>query len=277
MEIKLDMHVHAIDANPTQESIEREAIIVRKIVDTAAARGVAGIVSTDFGHMESSKILADNLKLSDGRWVFDENYERIRVDESTISIMHPTYQNPVRVGFGEEIGTGQGEILGLFIKDSILPEMDIKDTIDDIAQQGGIIGFPHPLATFPGAGGIGKKMLVDLVDYCRKNDYPAVIEVMNGNLAWPLSWFDYRAEKLAENFGEVQIGNSDARGFFKQQYERVGSVYTKFIYYLNEISKDSIREYIKNKGLTEICGERNNIFSVGWMMKGVVLDKICGR
>jgi len=47
---------------------------------------------------------------------------------------------------GEEIDTGQGEIIGLFLKQRIRPMQGMKDTIGEIKSQGGLVYLPHPLA-----------------------------------------------------------------------------------------------------------------------------------
>ncbi len=47
---------------------------------------------------------------------------------------------------GEEIDTGQGEIIGLFLKQRIRPMQGMEDTIGEIGSQGGLAYLPHPLS-----------------------------------------------------------------------------------------------------------------------------------
>lgn len=73
---------------------------------------------------------------------------------------------------GEEINTTQGEIIGLFLKSKIEPNQNIKDTIDQIKQQGGIVYVPHPFETV--RSGITKETLETI-----KQDVD-IIESANG-------------------------------------------------------------------------------------------------
>jgi predicted metal-dependent phosphoesterase TrpH len=45
---------------------------------------------------------------------------------------------------GEEIQTGKGEIVGLFLTKKIEPHLGIKKTIAEIREQGGLVYIPHP-------------------------------------------------------------------------------------------------------------------------------------
>ena len=47
---------------------------------------------------------------------------------------------------GEEIDTGQGEIIGLFLEQRIRPMQGMEDTIGEIGSQGGLVYLPHPLS-----------------------------------------------------------------------------------------------------------------------------------
>ncbi len=53
---------------------------------------------------------------------------------------------PFSVIPGEEVDTGQGEIIGLFLRQRIRPMQGIKDTIGEIRSQGGLVYLPHPLS-----------------------------------------------------------------------------------------------------------------------------------
>lgn len=45
---------------------------------------------------------------------------------------------------GEEIKTKEGEIIGLFLNETIPEGLEIEETIDKIKKQGGLIYVPHP-------------------------------------------------------------------------------------------------------------------------------------
>lgn len=258
--MKIDFHTHVLPATLTEEIRKKEAYRVKKIADYAAAKGLDAIVLTDFGHTEGFNILYNNFK-ENGKWLFDKGYE-LNKQESAVQISSSKYKKPLKVFLGEEIPTKQGEILGCFIKEYIRPGRGIDETIETINNQGGIVIFPHSLATLPGMGGIGEE---ELRTQLSKEDYTKAVEVFNGQLAFPASYFDKRAKAIAEELNAFQVGNSDARGYYKNEYERVGSVYTDFIN-LHGMSKESVIEYIKDKRETEIKGEYNSLGNVTKMI-----------
>ncbi len=49
-----------------------------------------------------------------------------------------------RVIVGEEIGTADGEIIGLFISELVPPGLSALETIDRVKDQGGLVCIPHP-------------------------------------------------------------------------------------------------------------------------------------
>jgi predicted metal-dependent phosphoesterase TrpH len=51
----------------------------------------------------------------------------------------------------EEIMTGQGEIVGLFLTDCVPGFLDIRETLDIIHDQGGLALVPHPFCFFRGS------------------------------------------------------------------------------------------------------------------------------
>ncbi len=54
-------------------------------------------------------------------------------------------QNGVKVIVGEEVKTaGQGEVIGLFIKEKIPRGLSLRETIAEIRSQGGLVYVPHP-------------------------------------------------------------------------------------------------------------------------------------
>lgn len=51
---------------------------------------------------------------------------------------------PSRIIVGEEISTSDGELLGLFLNETIPPNLSAKESIDIIKAQGGLAIAPHP-------------------------------------------------------------------------------------------------------------------------------------
>jgi predicted metal-dependent phosphoesterase TrpH len=55
---------------------------------------------------------------------------------------------PFTVIVSEEIESTEGEIMGLFLEETIPPGMSPEDTIFTIRQQGGLVCIPHPFEVF---------------------------------------------------------------------------------------------------------------------------------
>lgn len=50
----------------------------------------------------------------------------------------------LRVIVAEEIKTREGEIIGYFLTEQIPPALSVRDTIQEIRRQGGLVSIPHP-------------------------------------------------------------------------------------------------------------------------------------
>lgn len=106
----------------------------------------------------------------------------------------------VRVIVGEEVKTSQGEIIGLFLEETIPAGMSFAETIAAIREQHGIVYVPHPfdrLHTVPGARLL--RAHVDDID---------VVEVFNSRLAFP--GFNELAERFAQRYRLPAASGSDA-------------------------------------------------------------------
>lgn len=77
-----------------------------------------------------------------------------------------------RIIIGEEIKTTEGEIIGLYLKESIPSQLSPKETIVRIRNQGGLVYIPHPFETV--RSGISMKTLETIA-----GDVD-IIEVHNG-------------------------------------------------------------------------------------------------
>ena len=73
---------------------------------------------------------------------------------------------------GEEIMTTVGEIIGLFLTESIKPGLSPQQTIEEIRQQDGIVYIPHPFETI--RKGLHPSVLEEIADSVD------IIEVYNG-------------------------------------------------------------------------------------------------
>lgn len=103
---------------------------------------------------------------------------------------------------GEEITTGQGEIIGLYLSQSIPPQATALDAVRAIKKQGGLVYIPHPFETV--RSGITAKALNQIADQVD------IIEVHNGRAVFQ----NYAKEALAWAKAEGVPGaaSSDAHG-----------------------------------------------------------------
>ncbi len=91
-----------------------------------------------------------------------------------------------RIIVGEEIKTTQGEIVGLFLKERIPPEMSLSDTMKVIHHQGGLVYLNHPF----GYGRRAAKLSLDDLDSLW--GMIDIVEIFNGR-----NW-NRRANDLAK-------------------------------------------------------------------------------
>jgi len=107
----------------------------------------------------------------------------------------------VKVIVAEEVKTAdQGEVIGLFIEDKIPRGMTLRETIDAIRDQGGLVYVPHPFDRMHSVPDY--EHLLDVVE-----DVDA-IEVFNPRVAF--SAFNEEAERFAAKYRIVAGAGSDS-------------------------------------------------------------------
>lgn len=105
-----------------------------------------------------------------------------------------------RVIVGEEIGSAEGEIIGLFLSEEVPPGLPAEETIERIRAQSGLVSLPHPLDRFRGGvGAEGLARLAPLVD---------IVEVMNARTT--LARDNDGAARLAAEHELIGVAVSDA-------------------------------------------------------------------
>ena len=108
---------------------------------------------------------------------------------------------PFKVIVAEEILTPHGEIMGMFLKETIPSGLSIEETISQIKAQGALVNIPHPFDTFRGLRLDGKELeaLVGQID---------AIEVFNarGPFLKPLK----KARAFAQKYDLPGTAGSDA-------------------------------------------------------------------
>lgn len=108
-----------------------------------------------------------------------------------------------RIIVGEEITTQQGEIIGLYLHETIPPLLTALETVEAIRGQGGIVYIPHPFET------VRKGLSLETLQGIAKQ--VDVIETHNGRAVFQnvtpkaLAW--------AEEHGTPGAASSDAHGF----------------------------------------------------------------
>ncbi len=108
---------------------------------------------------------------------------------------------PFPVIVAEEILTPHGEIIGMFLKETIPSGLSIEQTISQIRAQGGLVSIPHPFDTFRGLRLDSKELeaLVDQID---------AIEVFNAR--GPFLKSSAKARAFAMKYGIPGTVGSDA-------------------------------------------------------------------
>lgn len=105
-----------------------------------------------------------------------------------------------RIIVGEEIRSSQGEIIGLYLQETIPPGMTAIETVDAIRQQGGLVYVPHPFETVRQGLPAGiLELIADDVD---------IIEVHNGRAVFQNRGAE--AAGWAVSLGWAAAASSDA-------------------------------------------------------------------
>lgn len=107
-----------------------------------------------------------------------------------------------RIIVGEEITTSDGDIIGLFLKTQIEPGLSVKQTIDEIKIQGGLVYIPHPYERV--RKGIGKDLLHEIIESVD------IIESHNGRSLTKNN--AVKLETLGVKNSVAICGSSDAHG-----------------------------------------------------------------
>lgn len=137
------------------------------------------------------------------------------VEECGLDVVCVTDHNSVRGGFellerdmgcrvvvGEEIRTGAGEVIGLFLTERVPHGIDVGDAVARIRGQGGLVYVPHPLD--PMRHSLGADLLRDLA----ATGMLDVLEVFNAKAR--LEHLNENAAALADQLGLPGGAGSDA-------------------------------------------------------------------
>ena len=136
--IKVDMHCHS---RLSKDSLNDP----RKLVETAAARGLGALCVTDHNGVANALALS---RLPD---------------------------LPIKVVPSEEVKSSEGEIIGYFLSELVPKGLSPEETVKRIKGQGGLVAVPHPFDSLRNASRLRTPALERLVDAGLVD----IIEVLN--------------------------------------------------------------------------------------------------
>lgn len=108
---------------------------------------------------------------------------------------------PFKVIVAEEILTPYGEIMGMFLKESIPTRINVSEAISRIREQEGLVCIPHPfdIITRTGLGQMVMEQIEENID---------IIEVFNARTAIP--WRSAKSLAFARKYDKAQSAGTDS-------------------------------------------------------------------
>ena len=147
---------------------------------------------------------------------------------------------PFSVIVAEEILTPQGEIMGMFLKETIPSHLSVLETISRIKAQDGLVCIPHPFDRFR-TSALDSNVIEEITDQID------VIEVFNARTI-PFQALT-KAQAFAQKYTIAQSAGSDAHTLTE-----VGNAYI-------EMPKFNGRdEFLQALSKGKVCGRRSNPF-----------------
>jgi predicted metal-dependent phosphoesterase TrpH len=197
--LKADLHVH------TQYSLDCNTPL-GKIVSRCIEKGINCVAIADHGTAEGA------LKLRETA--------------------------PFTVIVAEEILTPYGEIMGMFLKESIPSGLSVAETISRIKAQGGLVCIPHPFDILRSSA-LRNHIIEEIADQID------IIEVLNARVMLPQN--SAKARAFAQKHGLVQGAGSDAHTL-----REIGNAYVEMPEFTG---RDDFLDAL-SKG--KICGHMTN-------------------
>ena len=143
---------------------------------------------------------------------------------------------PFQVIVAEEILTTHGEIMGMFLKETIPSGITPQEAVKRIRAQGGLVNIPHPFETIRGSA--LKDVIIDEID---------LIEVLNSRSPFPAN--TNKARDFAAKHGLPGGAGSDAHTIFE-----IGNAYIEMPDF------NTSEEFLKSVASGRIYGKRSGIF-----------------
>jgi hypothetical protein len=108
---------------------------------------------------------------------------------------------PFRVIVAEEIMTPHGEIMGMFLEETIPSRLPVREVIAQIRAQGGLVCIPHPFDIFRSSA-LRNNIIEEIAEQID------IIEVSNSRTLLP--WNSAKALAFASKHGITKSAGSDA-------------------------------------------------------------------
>jgi hypothetical protein len=147
---------------------------------------------------------------------------------------------PFKVIVAEEILTTEGEIMGMFLKETIPSGITPREAIKRIREQDGLVNIPHPFETIRGSA------LKDKIIYEISGDID-LMEVLNSRSPFPAN--SNKAREFAAKHGIPGGAGSDAHSILE-----IGNAYIEIPDF------NSTDEFLKAVAQGIIHGKRSSVF-----------------
>ncbi len=172
---------------------------------------------------------------------------------------------PFKVIVAEEILTTDGEIMGMFLKETIKSEADARITpqeaITRIREQGALVNLQHPFETIRGSA-LKDKTIEELAGNFD------LVEVLNSRSPLPAN--SNKAKAFAAQNHIAGGAGSDAHSLYE-----IGAAYVEMPDF------NTKEEFLQALAQAKICGRRSNIFvhlfSFWAKMKGKIMRALKGK
>lgn len=146
---------------------------------------------------------------------------------------------PFTVIVAEEIMTTEGEIMGMFLQETIPKGLTPQETVKRIREQGGLVNIPHPFERIRGSA-LKDRTIEEIAAQID------LMEVLNARS--PFRANSNKAKEFAKEHGIIQGAGSDAHTLFE-----IGNAYVIMPEFNNP------QEFLKALSHGEIHGKRTGL------------------
>jgi hypothetical protein len=158
---------------------------------------------------------------------------------------------PFKVIVAEEILTPHGEIMGMFLKETIPSHISVEEALERIKAQGGLVNIPHPFETIRGSA-LNSRVIEEIAGRID------LMEVLNSRSPFPKN--SNQALDFARKHGIPGGAGSDAH-----TVNEIGHAYVSMPDF------DGPEDFLKALAQGKICGQRSSpavrLFSLWARMK----------